>query len=118
MNLGSIRLAAIPILAAAAFAQATSVVQISGVITDASGGPISGAALKATQTDTGMVRSSASESDGTYVLSNLPVGPYRLEAGATRFRPYLQTGLGLQINTNPVGHLTLHGGSPSQERGG
>ncbi len=115
MNLGSIRLAAIPILAAAAFAQATSVVQISGVITDASGGPISGAALKATQTDTGMVRSSASESDGTYVLSNLPVGPYRLEAVATGFRPYVQTGIVLQINTNPVVNVTLQVGSLSQE---
>src|SRR5205814_946218 len=86
--------------AACAFGQATSVVQISGAVTDANAGVISGVAVKAIQTSTGLVRSSATESDGTYVLSNLPVGPYRLEAAASGFRAYVQTGIVLQVNTN------------------
>ena len=40
------------LVAAGAFPQATSVIQISGVVTDANGGVISGAAVKAIQTDT------------------------------------------------------------------
>src|SRR6185369_8900555 len=101
MNLRSILslTAILSIAAVSAFGQATSVVQISGVITDANGGVISGAAVKATQTDTGLVRSSATETNGTYVLSNLPIGPYRLEAVATGFRTYVQTGIILQVNT-------------------
>jgi hypothetical protein len=94
---------AMMILAAAgAFGQATSVVQISGVVTDANAGVVSGVAIKAIQTGTGLVRATTSESDGTYVLSNLPVGPYRLEAAANGFRAYVQTGIVLQVNTNPV----------------
>src|SRR5260370_5470071 len=101
--------------AAGAFGQATAVVQISGVITDTNAGVISGVAVKAVQTDTGLVRSTASESDGSYVLSNLPVGPYRLEAAANGFRAYVQTGIVLQVNTNPLVNSTLQVGSLSQE---
>ena len=39
------------------YGQATSGVQISGVVTDSNGGVIAGARVKATQTDTGLVRS-------------------------------------------------------------
>ena len=82
MNWGSIRLAATSMLAAGCvFAQATSVVQISGVITDANGGAISGAALKATQTGTGLVRSSASEFDGTSLVPYTGVDAGRLTVG-------------------------------------
>jgi hypothetical protein len=46
-------------MAAALFAQATSVVQISGVVSDGAGGVVPTAKVKATQTDTGLVRSAA-----------------------------------------------------------
>src|SRR5260370_4345155 len=101
--------------AAGAFGQATAVVQISGVVTDTNAGAIALVAVKAIQTDTGLVRSTTSESDGAYVLSNLPVGPYRLEAAANGFRTYVQTGIVLQVNTNPVVNITLQVGSLSQE---
>src|SRR5262249_324071 len=57
----------------------------------------------------------ASGQDGTYILSNLPVGPYRLEAGAGGFRTSVQTGITLQVNTNPTINVTLQIGSVSQE---
>src|SRR5260370_2879781 len=97
------------------FGQATSVVQISGVITDSNGGVIPNARIKARQTDTGLERSTVSEPDGSYTLSNLPVGPYRLEAAVDGFRTYVQTGIVLQVNTNPVINVTLQVGSLSQE---
>jgi Carboxypeptidase regulatory-like domain len=101
--------------AASLFAQATAVVQISGTVADDKGGVIGGARVKAIHTDTGLVRSATTESNGAYVLSNLPVGPYRLEAVADGFRTYVQTGIVLQVNTNPVINIVLQIGSLSQE---
>ena len=100
--------------AASVFAQATSVAQISGVISDDKGGVIQGVHVKATQTDTGLVRTATSEADGSYALTNLPVGPYRLEAVSNGFRPYTQTGIVLQVNTNPVINVVLQVGSLAQ----
>ncbi len=60
-----------------AWAQSTA--QIHGTVRDASGSVVPGAEIKATQTDTGVVRSTTSAADGGYILTALPVGPYRLE---------------------------------------
>jgi hypothetical protein len=95
--------------------QTTAVVQISGVITDQNGGVVPRAQVKATQTDTGFVRNAIASQDGAYVLSNLPIGPYRLEAVADGFRTRVQTGIVLQVNTNPTINLSLQVGSVSQE---
>jgi len=46
---------------------------------------IPNAVIKVTQADTGQVRSTPSGTDASYVLPNLPVGPYRLEASAQGF---------------------------------
>jgi hypothetical protein len=94
------------------FAQATS--QIQGVVKDASGSAVSGADVKATQTDTGTVRSAVSESDGGYVLPNLAIGPYRLEVSKQGFTTYVQTGIVLQVNTNPTIDVTLNLGAVNQ----
>src|SRR6204780_3219277 len=97
---------------AALFAQATS--QIQGVVRDASGSPVPGAELKATKTDTGTVRTATSAADGGYVLSNLAIGPYRLEVGKAGFATYVQTGIVLQVNTNPTIDVSLNLGAVSQ----
>ena len=82
------------------WAQGTS--QIQGVVQDATRAAIGGAEVKATQTDTGAVRTVTSSEDGTYVLSNLPIGPYRLEVSRAGFTTYVQTGIVLQVATNPT----------------
>src|SRR3981081_2776903 len=55
----------LPAIAAVLFAQATSVVQISGVVSDGAGGVVPTAKGKALQTDTGLERSATVESDGS-----------------------------------------------------
>jgi hypothetical protein len=60
--------------------QAVANAQISGLVTDSSGAAVPSAKIAATQTDTGLVRTAFSATDGTYVLPDLPVGPYKLEA--------------------------------------
>ena len=64
-------------MAVSGWAQSTA--QIHGTVRDASGSVVPAADVKATQTDTGVVRSTTSGTDGGYILAALPVGPYRLE---------------------------------------
>ncbi len=89
--------------------------QINGTITDASGLAIPGAAIKATQTATGVVRTTASGADGTYVLPNLPIGPYVLEVSKEGFTKYAQTGIVLQVAANPTVDVTMRVGAVSEQ---
>ena len=97
------------------FAQATSVVEISGVITDPAGASLAGAQVKATQTDTGFSRATVSGPGGNYSLNNLPIGPYKLEVTADGFRPYVQQGIVLQVNTNPSINIAMQLGGVTQQ---
>ncbi len=100
--------------AAPLFPQATAVVQITGSVADASGGPVAGAKVTATQTSTGFSRETTSGPDGGYVLSSLPIGPYRLEASAAGFKSYAREGIVLQVNTNPTVNVVLEVGALTQ----
>ncbi len=72
------------------------------------------AQIKATQTDTGQTQSTSSEEDGSFVLPNLPVGPYRLTISAASFQTYSQTGITLQVGNNVQVNAALTLGSVSQ----
>ena len=65
------------LLATPAWAQATA--QINGTVTDPSGGVLPGATVTAIQTDTGFRREVVTDATGSFTLTNLPIGPYRLE---------------------------------------
>src|SRR5436190_1945615 len=97
------------------FAQAVANAQIHGVITDSSDAVVAGAQIKATQTQTGQVRTTISTSDGSYVLSNLAVGPYTLEVTSQAFRNYIQSGIVLQVGNNVLVNVALQVGAVSQE---
>jgi len=101
--------------AVAAWAQSQNTGQIQGVIQDASGAPVPGADVKVTQTDTGITRSAMTEADGGYVFPNLPVGPYRLEVSKAGFSTYVQTGIVLQVASNPTVDVTLKVGAVSEQ---
>jgi carboxypeptidase family protein len=88
-----------------AWAQATA--QINGTVTDASSGVLPGATVTAIQTDTGFRREVVTDDMGSYTLTNLPIGPYRLEVALAGFRTYVQTGIVLQVAGNPVLPVTL-----------
>src|SRR6266705_4296972 len=95
-----------------AWAQATA--QISGAVQDQSGAVLPGAEVTATQTDTGVSRMTITNETGYYVLPNLPLGPYRLEAGLPGFRKFTQTGIVLQVGSNPVINIGLQVGQASE----
>ena len=95
------------------YAQASS--QIQGTILDSTGAAVPAAEVKATQTATGAVRAVNSGADGAYVLPNLPVGPYRVEVSKPGFAAYVQTGIVLQVNTNPTIDVSLKVGNVSEQ---
>ena len=88
-------------------AQAGSTAQITGVVKDTSGGVLPGADVTATQTDTGLKRTTVTDAKGSYTLPNLPVGPYRLDVNLPGFKSYVRTGVVLQVNDAPVINVDL-----------
>ncbi len=96
-----------------AWAQATA--QISGTVRDPSAAVLPGVELTATQTETGLVRKTISNETGSYVLPNLALGPYRLEAALPGFRTFVQQGIVLQVNSNPVINPVLQVGQVSEQ---
>ena len=89
--------------------------QIGGSVRDASGLAIPGAAVKATQTATGVVRNAVSGADGGYVLPNLPIGPYALEVTKEGFTKYVQSGIVLEVNTAPTVDVSMKVGSVNEQ---
>jgi hypothetical protein len=92
---------------AAQFARAQASAEITGSTRDQSSAVIPGVEVTATQTDTGIKRTVVSDETGSYTLPNLPIGPYRIEATKRGFRTFVQSGIELQVNSNPVIPLTL-----------
>src|SRR5205085_3742047 len=74
-----------------------------------------GADVTATQTETGIARTTVSNETGAYILPNLPLGPYKVEASLPGFRTFVQTGIVLQVNSNPVINVTLEVGQRSEQ---
>jgi len=96
---------ALAVAASPAAAQATA--ELSGIVRDESGAVLPGVTVTVTQTDTGFTRSVVTDGDGLYLMPNLPVGPYRLEASLQGFRAYAQTGIVLQVAATPTINIVL-----------
>src|SRR4026208_241371 len=90
-------------------AQATA--QLSGTVRDESGAVLPGVPVTVTQTDTGAVRTVVTDGSGSYVIPNLPTGPYRLEVSLAGVRNYAQNGNLLQVAATPVINTVLAVGS-------
>src|SRR3989441_4062986 len=95
--------------------QAVSTSQITGTVKDQTGAVLPGAEVTATQTDTGAKRTVVSDETGSYILTTLPIGPYRLEVMLPGFRTYVQTGITLQVNSNPTIPVVLAVGQVSEQ---
>jgi hypothetical protein len=95
------------------WAQGTA--QISGTARDQSGAVLPGVEVTASQTETGIVRNVVTNETGSYTLPNLALGPYRLEASLPGFRAFVQTGIVLQVNSNPVINPVLNVGQVTEQ---
>jgi len=79
--------ALILILASAASLPAQKITgDITGDVTDSSGGGIPNVAVTAVNISTGFTRSAATSGTGTYTLTELPIGTYKLTAASDGFK--------------------------------
>ena len=95
--------------------QSAATSQITGTVVDPSGATVPDAQIKLTQTDTGLLRTAVSGSNGRYVVLSLPTGPYKLEISKQGFQTFVQTGIVLQVNTNPAIDAVLKVGSVTDQ---
>jgi hypothetical protein len=95
---------------APATAQTGATAQINGTVKDAQGLPLPGVTVNVTKTDTGLQRTTVTDGQGNYILQSLPVGPYRLEAMLEGFRAFAQSGIVMQVGSNPTIPITLQVG--------
>ena len=96
-------------------AQSVASAQIQGVVSDPSGAAVPKAEIKAIQTNTQFVKTTVSHPDGTYVLVDLPIGPYRIEVSAGGFKSFVQSGIELEVGNRLSVPVTLQVGSVNQE---
>ena len=88
--------------------------QINGTLQDSTGALLPGVEVTATQTATGLSRLTISNETGSYLLSNLPLGPYRLEAVLPGFQTFAQTGIVLQVGSRLTINIALEVGQVTQ----
>jgi hypothetical protein len=93
--------------------QITAIVR--GTITDPSGAAVSNAEVTAVQRETGFTRTVTSDSQGAYLLVELPVGHYELFAEANGFQKFIQEGISLDVNQNATVMIHLAVGTATQE---
>jgi hypothetical protein len=91
----SLHLVALLVLAVAPAVAQLDQGEISGTVHDPTGSVVPGAKVTATNTKLGESRTAESGSNGYFVITNLPVGPYDVTVEARGFKSYVQEGLTL-----------------------
>ena len=82
--------------------------RINGTVTDASGSLIAGADVKIVSEATGQARDTKSGGDGSFEVTNLQPGKYRVDISQTGFNRLQQSGIELTANQSlPLGQLKL-----------
>src|SRR5215813_7336514 len=71
---------------------------ISGTIVDSTGSLVPEAKVTATNTSTGLVRTTATGTDGQFVLPFLPVGSYTVKVEHTGFKSFVREAIQLSVN--------------------
>jgi hypothetical protein len=87
---------------------------ISGIVEDASGAAIAGAAITVRHIDTGTSRSLVADSGGRYTAPDLPVGNYEVEAQHMGFQTEVRSGINLTVGREAVVNLSLKVGQLSE----
>ena len=81
--------------------------KITGVVRDQTGSVIPGAAVVATNTQTGLKQTATTDQDGVFTFPVLLVGQYQIDVTADAFQPFRKTGLVIDINSALVLDVTL-----------
>ena len=85
------------------------------MITDPSGAAVSGAAVTATNLDTGLSRETQTDQAGSYRLFALPVGRYELRVKKEGFTQGVRTEIRLAVAQEATVDLSLQVGKVSEQ---
>src|SRR5579863_2817127 len=87
--------------------RAQAVGEITGIVTDPSGGVIPGAKVTATRVETGVSKFTVASGAGTYTVPNLAVGTYKVTAEATGFKAGTASEISLDVAQQRVVNFKL-----------
>ncbi|MCU1318143.1 MAG: TonB-dependent receptor, partial [Candidatus Acidoferrum typicum] len=99
--------------AACAMAQSTNA-QVSGVVTDSSGGSVVDAEVAAKNLATGVISASSTNGAGVYVVPELLPGPYEITVTRQGFGPVTRSGVVLRTGDHLSFNFTLKPGAVEQ----
>ena len=88
---------------------------LSGTVTDQSSAFISSATVTATNADTGLLRTTSTNSEGHYQFSSLPLGLYEIRVHKDGFSEGLRTGVHLVVTQSATVDISLRIGPASQQ---
>jgi Carboxypeptidase regulatory-like domain len=88
---------------------------ISGTVTDPTGAVVAGAAVTATNVDTGVTTVQSTNGQGFYSFQSLPVGKYTIGVQHGGFKIYRRTGLVLDVNQNLVVDVMVQVGQGTEK---
>ena len=89
--------------------------RITGRVSDPSGAPIAGAAVRATETATNQERSTSTSSDGYYTLSSLLPGTYSVSVQTAGFKPTTNAAVQLLVDQDLRLDFSLQIGALTEE---
>ncbi|MGH8247433.1 MAG: carboxypeptidase regulatory-like domain-containing protein, partial [Gammaproteobacteria bacterium] len=87
---------------------------ILGRVTDPSGSAVPGAKVTAINEGTNVASSAQSTADGAYVIPFLIPGKYRVEAEASGFRKYVQSGITVRVNAQVTVAIPMQVGAVAE----
>jgi hypothetical protein len=88
---------------------------ISGIVTDATGAVIAAARITVTDMERNTAFTTRSNETGFYVVSQLPIGRYRIAAEKSGFRPYILEGFPLAAEQRASVNISLEVGMATAE---
>lgn len=88
--------------------------RVSGTVTDTSGAVVPGASVTATQTSTGLVLSTVTSGEGTFVFPSLVPSVYDVSVSSKGFQNYTERALQLRADDALTVNVSLQAGSTTQ----
>ncbi|HWY77823.1 MAG TPA: carboxypeptidase regulatory-like domain-containing protein, partial [Verrucomicrobiae bacterium] len=108
-------LAAFVVLTATALVAQTFRGTILGTVTDASGAVIAGASVKVHNVNTGQDRATQTSADGSYTVSELPIGTYNVTISQTGFQTSVTDSVTVDVGVERRVDIALKPGQVSEQ---
>src|SRR5438094_9068591 len=88
---------------------------ILGVIQDQQGAVVATTEVTARNLETGAVRKTNADGNGTYRIFSIPAGPYEVSASAPGFKTEVRTGIGVTVGSDISVNFSLNVGAISEQ---